>query len=105
MWEEANHDLWNVLIHKTIGTARMKLRAAQDNATQSLEPGVEGLRTIEHWYTLVGASGMSDLRSRLMKPDTVLEGDIITAIERNTTVKSLAAKSLTSNVGHKLNRI
>lgn len=76
MWEKANHDLWTVLFHKTTGTARIKLRV------DSPKPGVNGLRAIAYWYTLVGRSGISELRSRLMKPDTVQESDIITAIER-----------------------
>ena len=32
LWDRGNQDLWTVLFHKTTGTARIKLRVAQDKA-------------------------------------------------------------------------
>ena len=82
LWIKANADLWTVLLFKTTDSARTKLRAAQDKCSGVSKPGIEGLRSITYWYTLVSETSLSTMRSKLLRPGVVAEKDIITAIAK-----------------------
>ena len=82
LWCKANADLWTVLLFKTTETARTKLRAAQDKCSGISKPGMEGLRSIIYWYTLVSETSLSTMRSKLLRPGVAADKDIITAIEK-----------------------
>ena len=82
LWVKANADLWTVLFHKTQDTARTKLRACQDKTDEIAKPGIEGLRNITNWYSLISESSLATMRSKLLRPGVVSEKEIITAIEK-----------------------
>ena len=82
LWSRSNADLWTVLFFRTADTARTKVRACQDKVSDISKPGVEGLRSLTYWFTLVSETSLSTMRSKLLRPVSVSEKEIITAIER-----------------------
>ena len=81
MWERANADLWTVLLHRATGTVKLKLKTTEGTITGTRKAGIDGIRAINHWYTMVGGWGISDMRSELTSPPAANEAQIIQAIE------------------------
>ena len=79
--ERANLDLWTILFHRTTGTAKLKLKTTEGTIAGTRKAGIDAFRAINHWYTMVGGWGISDMRSKLINPPAVNEAQIIQAIE------------------------
>ena len=80
LWTTANAELWSVLIDKTEGTAKSKVKDAEVGLKEAIKPGVDSFRKLHGWYTLVGGQSLSALRTRLIAPKAVPDGQVLQAL-------------------------
>ena len=82
LWNSSNAELWSVLIDKTDGTAKSKVKDAEVGLQDAIKPGIDAFRRLHAWYTLVGGQGISALRTKLIAPKQVPDNLVIQALEQ-----------------------
>ena len=75
-YEDIAEDLWAVLSDRLCGDALDKLNSAPNG------DGIEGLRIVHSWYTMMAGLGLTQMRQRLLHPPTpVKETEVAEAME------------------------
>ena len=75
-YEDIAEDLWAVLSDRLCGDALDKLNSAPNG------DGIEGLRIVHAWYTMMAGLGLTQMRQRLLHPPTpAKETDVAEALE------------------------